>query len=325
MDFERIQFEITNNCNMKCIFCPNKNITRKKTFIDFDLFKKTIDNIAEHNLTEVISFTGIGEPLLNSDVKKEIEYCKSKELKVWLTTNGLLIEKLDKNILKNVDKLYISWQTFTKETFALREIDYDYNKYEEKILNFIKDNKGINTKIYLSLMLLGTGKLLYKDLLPNIHTLLTKQNNKNLRSKVNKLLGDNIYLNIDGFFDWGGNLGGYSKDFIRIPEYKRDCKIMFAGPMILSDGRVSICCQDFDGNAVVGNLNNSLLSNILLSKKYQNIYNNFKNKKIILNYCQKCKGEWKHKNNFKNFTYKAYSGFNVLKLKLKSKLIKIIN
>ena len=39
-----IQFEVTNSCNLKCKMCPvNNGMKREKGFMDFNLFKKVLD------------------------------------------------------------------------------------------------------------------------------------------------------------------------------------------------------------------------------------------------------------------------------------------
>ena len=106
-----------------------------------------------------------------------------------------------------------------------------------------------------------------------------------------------------------------------MPCLKGYCKIILAGPLVLSNGEVSICCQDAEGNVTVGNLNNSSLMQILLSKKYQDVYNGFKNNGIILNHCQKCKGYWKHKNKYKNLLYNIDLIYNSFKFRLKKFLL----
>jgi len=60
---------------------------------------------------------------------------------------------------------------------------------------------------------------------------------------------------------------------------------------------------------------------ILLSKKYQDVYNGFKNNRIILSHCQKCKGYWKHKNKYKNLLYNIDLIYNSFKFRLKKFLL----
>ncbi|MFH0874945.1 MAG: hypothetical protein V1859_03345 [archaeon] len=38
----RILMEVSNICNYSCEFCPSRVSTRKKQFMDFSLFKRTL-------------------------------------------------------------------------------------------------------------------------------------------------------------------------------------------------------------------------------------------------------------------------------------------
>ena len=338
MKFKRIQFESTNYCSMKCEFCPNKKMTRSRLNLDTGLFKKIINDITENNLTDSISFAGNGEPLIDPGILEKLKYCKEKGLKTIITTNGLQMDRINEEVLKNLDCLYISWQTFNKETFKLRNTSIDYSDYKKNLINFIKSNKG-KIKIVISMMIDETKKRLMHDLLGKKFRSLFKQNIKDLKitmeeisfgsiNKINKALEsgkrlscqeieieNNLFLNVDQISDWGGNIGPHSKNFIRTPEKNGNCKIMADGPLILADGRLSLCCVDYDGSVTIGDLRNENINNVVNGKKYSTITENFKNKHIILPYCQNCKGYWRHRNPIINFLYKFEYKINTLLFK----------
>lgn len=71
---------------------------------------------------------------------------------------------------------------------------------------------------------------------------------------------------------------------------------MKAGPIILANGDVSICCWDAQGKLVAGNINRTNLIETLNSKWYREIYDNFSMGYIQEEYCRFCKGKWVHKN-----------------------------
>jgi MoaA/NifB/PqqE/SkfB family radical SAM enzyme len=328
MKFARIQFESTNYCSMKCEFCPNRKMTRERKNLDSELFKKIIDDIAKNALTETISFAGNGEPLIDPHLADKLEYCKTKKLKTVITTNGLQMEKINPKIIANLDCLYISWQTFNEKTFKLRGTNLDYQIYKNKLIEFIKQNKD-KLKIVISLMLNENKRWFTRDLMGANFKDLLNQNlkdflpiageisdaaRKNLERKLSEKrrlsfqeieLDNNLFLNIDQFSDWGGNLSSYSQNFQRIPAETGQCRIMAAGPLVLSDGRLSLCCVDYDGNVTIGNLQKENFSDIINSERYKKIFENFQNKVITLPYCRQCLGRWESKNKFKHFLYRA--------------------
>ncbi|HTW96832.1 MAG TPA: radical SAM protein [Candidatus Methylomirabilis sp.] len=327
MKFSRIQFESSNYCNMRCAFCPNRLMTRERKNLDLELFKKIIDDIVAHDLTETISFAGNGEPLLDPNLGEKLDYCRRRGLSTIITTNGLLLDKLNDALIKNLDCLYISWQTFNEKTFPLRDVPISYDLYRQKLLDFIKEHQG-KLKIVISLMQNETRRWFTRDLMGKKFQELLKQNLRDFLATAGEIssaaqaelkkalaekrrlsfqqieLAENIFLNVDQFFDWGGNLSCYSDKFRRIPASAGRCKIMADGPLVLSDGRLSLCCVDYDGQVTVGDLNQSSFSELINSEKYQTILKNFADRKIVLPYCQKCLGRWQNQSRLKNILYK---------------------
>jgi len=88
-----VQIEITNNCNLRCKTCPRLlELETKGSSIrdmDFDTFKRILDSMK--NLFQAI-ICGRGEPFLNSDIFRMIEYAVSKGIPlVLVATNGTLL------------------------------------------------------------------------------------------------------------------------------------------------------------------------------------------------------------------------------------------
>ncbi|HTX86471.1 MAG TPA: radical SAM protein [Candidatus Nanoarchaeia archaeon] len=327
MKFKRVQFESTNYCSMKCEFCPNRKMTRPKMNLAPELFRQIVDDLAARDLTDTISFAGNGEPSLDPDLANKLKYCHLKNLKTVITTNGLRIDKFTGDLIGNLDCLYISWQTFNEKTFRLRGTSSSYGAYQDKLIEFIGKNRP-RLKIVVSLMLNEDKRWLRHDLFGKNFSALFGQKisawlpaaekispaaRKNLQLAIasqkrlslqEARLDENLFLNVDQFSDWGGNLDCYSSNFKRIPAISGSCKIMADGPLVLADGRLSLCCVDYDGKVAVGDLKKESLPSIIDSERYKKIFADFQNKKISLPYCQKCLGRWKHKNELMNFLYK---------------------
>jgi uncharacterized protein len=113
-----IYWKIGEECNLNCNYCniPNinknslpKNIERKK----IQRFNNSIEKIINKNNggnkeNLIIVFYG-GEPLLYLDeIKRFIDKFYEKNIKFVLHTNGILLEKLDKSFLSNLDMILVS-------------------------------------------------------------------------------------------------------------------------------------------------------------------------------------------------------------------------
>ncbi|WP_371805419.1 PqqD family peptide modification chaperone [Candidatus Lokiarchaeum ossiferum] len=95
MLFEKstVHFEITTVCNHRCIFCYNQyqvfDANKNQEYISFDKYKKIINKLVEMKVDHVI-LTG-GEPFLHPEIKKIIDYAKSKNFSLSINTNATLL------------------------------------------------------------------------------------------------------------------------------------------------------------------------------------------------------------------------------------------
>ena len=102
MDIKYVCFNITEQCNMLCPYCYR--VGNGKETADYTDAKRYIDHLIDLGC-ETISITG-GEPLLNHEWRRIVDYCKEKKLYVILSTNGLILD-LDDLALKHIDVLSV--------------------------------------------------------------------------------------------------------------------------------------------------------------------------------------------------------------------------
>lgn len=87
-----ILVEVTNDCMLNCIMCPHSQLKDKTGYMPFDLLKKIIDECSRHYSLRDLVFSGIGEPLLHSQLLEMSKFTKRKGIpKVRLITNGILL------------------------------------------------------------------------------------------------------------------------------------------------------------------------------------------------------------------------------------------
>lgn len=81
-----IQIEVTNRCNMDCSMCPREDLEIELEHMDWEKFTAVVDQLQAH---EDITLTGWGEPFLHPRIFDMIAYCKNREHRVMITSNGL--------------------------------------------------------------------------------------------------------------------------------------------------------------------------------------------------------------------------------------------
>jgi molybdenum cofactor biosynthesis enzyme MoaA len=130
-----VRFLISSDCQSNCIFCHKDGVNTKKIFLSFSKFKEIINNYEKQ--IKKIRFSG-GEPLLNKQIFKMTDFCRSITNNVCIVTNGLLLDnykakiKKDKypNLTVSIHSLY--FKTFNKIT------GLNSNQHK-KIINTIKE------------------------------------------------------------------------------------------------------------------------------------------------------------------------------------------
>ena len=112
-----IGFEVTNRCNMKCVYCARRYFNDDNIGdMDLNLIKKVIDAFDK---TEIISLNLYGEPFLYPHLFEAIEYSKSKDKFTLTTTNGLLLtEDVARKLCElRLDRIIISIDTIFPDEF----------------------------------------------------------------------------------------------------------------------------------------------------------------------------------------------------------------
>jgi sulfatase maturation enzyme AslB (radical SAM superfamily) len=98
--------ESSNLCNLKCKLClvNQSNSKFKKEFLSFEKYKLFIDSNPQ---LIFLLFTGFGEPSLNPELKKFIDYAKYKRIISVLSTNGTIdISNINPDFVIFFSRLY---------------------------------------------------------------------------------------------------------------------------------------------------------------------------------------------------------------------------
>ena len=132
--------EPTNTCNLRCSFCfVTEGMTREGGFMDFNLFKKVIDDCPE---LEHLCMHNWGEPLLHKNIFKMIDYAKSKGVRyVVMNTNGTLLtdEMIHRVVDSKLDIIRFSIDGSAETFKKIRGVDLE--KIEESIIKLKKEKE----------------------------------------------------------------------------------------------------------------------------------------------------------------------------------------
>lgn len=280
--FKKIYIETTNICNLSCNFCPKTS--RKLGFMGIESFNEIINKIKGY--TNHIYLHLMGEPFLNKNLETFLKIAKEADLKVNITTNGTLINRVKDVIInsKAVRQINISLHSF-----EANDNDIEFNKYINNILDFINEStEKSETICALRLWNIDTEELkannnLNSQIINLIQDKLNLEINliEELKEKKRLKLKDKVYLNMAEKFSWpDANLSLISEDVF--------CHGLRDQIGILLDGTVVPCCLDSEGKIPLGNIFEQSLEEIITSKRARNIYDGFSRRRAVEDLCKRC-------------------------------------
>ena len=271
----RVAIEPTNSCNLKCRLCPTWQYqNRERGFMKLDDFKTIINDNSD--IFKRINMIFAGEPLLNQDVFKMVKYAEDKNIEVLLSTNTTLFsdEKIKELFDSNLSYLIVCLDGATKKTHEQYRQGSNFEQVKEDIQKICqyKKEKGFK-KPYIILQF-----LVMKDNAHEIQDVITLE--KDLG--VDKI--DLKTLSLGSFVDFEKKIelakqnlpenSEYSRFIFKDGNLKAKSKPQICSwvrqAVILWNGDVAICCYDFSGEIIIGNIfKDGGFKKILKSEKYR--------------------------------------------------------
>lgn len=268
-----LRFEVSTRCNYNCIICPREKLTRKKETMSFALFRMLFDKInRETSQYNTLTFPGMGEPLLDKSLDKKIEYAKKKDFKVLILTNASLlsIDRFKKLEGLGVDSIRVSFYGNTPESYR--------SVHRVKDINLFKKIRGNLTKIC---------KIKKAAQILLTYNVVENSNDSLVDSWIDYWQDKADLLEVWRPHNWVDG-----KNYRKVQKKKlKTCGRPFKTPLqVQVDGTVNMCCFDFDGKLLLGNLKTQTLKEIFRSPMFKKILRrhatgNFKNSGLI---CENC-------------------------------------
>lgn len=102
-NIEVMVIELTNKCDLECIFCPKP---QKEYSLKYKLLKKIInENKKLENPIRIFELGGMGNPLLHKNIKNILGLFKKNDFTINVVTNGFYLKDIiayfDDSILQN--------------------------------------------------------------------------------------------------------------------------------------------------------------------------------------------------------------------------------
>jgi MoaA/NifB/PqqE/SkfB family radical SAM enzyme len=134
--------ETTNICNLQCPFClTGKGVSggREKRHMSFEEAKAILDDVA--GTAYFLQLYTWGEPLLNKETLKVIDYAKTLDLYVMLSTNGTAMNAAycRQLVESGLDYLMIAIDGTSAETYAQYRRGGDHGKVMDNLRTLLAE------------------------------------------------------------------------------------------------------------------------------------------------------------------------------------------
>jgi radical SAM protein with 4Fe4S-binding SPASM domain len=244
---EIVQIESTNICNARCVFCPRDEMHRKQGVMDDALFRKVVDECAALGIRHV-RLHNFGEPFVDRRLTEKVAYAKQKGIpEVGVISNGSLIdEQVASAVVEaGLDAINISVDASGREVFEGTRVGLKYDTVIANIERLIRIRGELGRtrpRLILSFVRQGDGV--------------------EERAFIERWRQVADKIHVTDIHNWAGTLSR-ERD-VRFPCYRQ--WLTFT---VLWDGRVSLCCADFDGKVTLGDVRTAGIREIWESETYR--------------------------------------------------------
>ncbi|MBV5321992.1 MAG: radical SAM/SPASM domain-containing protein [Sulfuricurvum sp.] len=282
MKFSRAYVEITNICGLSCSFCPPKS-TPTAT-MELSLFRSVAEQLRDY--TDEIALHVMGDPMVLSNLEEYLDIAQATALKVMITTSGFYLDPLRREALfhPTLRQVNISLNSFNKNS-----VSRTFEAYMEPILALCDEKLAREKDFFINLRLWNLDEVHSEShfnerlfaLLESHFSLEAGMIASQISGERQSIrLASKILLHFDRYFEWPS-----LENTTLTHSY---CQGLNKQIGILVDGRVVPCCLDSEGIITLGNLSETNLGKILISKRSSTISDGFSKGICTEELCQKC-------------------------------------
>jgi MoaA/NifB/PqqE/SkfB family radical SAM enzyme len=242
----RVNVEVTNHCNQRCVLCPRQEFTRPLGFMAIERFERIVAECAAHPTRLWLHF--LGEPLLHRGLARMIRLAKDAGVaEVGLSTNAVTLREpiADALVDAGLDRLECSLDADDPDAYlAMRGRDH-FERVVANVRAFLerKRARGLRRPV------------------TSIQFMRTPEVERDLEALVDAwrpLLDDDDFVMTIVPASFAGA--------IDVPPAgaaaRAPCRWLVSSLVILQDGTVTMCGADWDAAAPLGHVDRESIAAI---------------------------------------------------------------
>lgn len=255
-----VQIETVSGCNARCRMCSVHDWKRAKSAMSDALFSKLVMELADHSdWIEQVTLQMGGEPLLDRRLEDRVAVLKRVGIRsVAFTTNASLLgEDRARRLLESgIDMIDFSIDGASAETFESIRVNLSYEEVRDNVLRFLDLRNASGHRVRV-----------------RVRMVIQPENAHEFDAFVaywRNELGTDDYV-LGRFLNWWA---GWREDLAAVPgvilhdKPKADelnplpCLAPFSTLVVLSDGRVPLCCLDYNADTPMGSVATSDIASV---------------------------------------------------------------
>lgn len=270
----RMWVETTNQCNLRCTFCPNAQDTiSKRGDMDMELFKSIVDQAAGR--VNDFNLSHRGEPLFHPELESMIGYAGDHGIGTRIHTNATMLDADRRRQLLDArpDLVSFSFDGYDKATYESTRIGGNFEETHGNIRRFLEEKKRLNAALpYTIIQIIQPPDATHEYL----------ENLRNFGNLFESQGLDKFY--IKKAHNWAGNAPGASPDSVSFSL----CTFLYYSMTVLWDGTVCPCPQDWYGTMPLGNLNQQSLMDVWNGEPLAAMRRRMRNRDLTGLLCSEC-------------------------------------
>jgi len=289
-----LMIEPTNYCNLRCPLCPtgNGSLTAPRGYMSLENFKKVIDECGKYLLD--LTLWNYGEPFLNKDICEMIDYAKSKNIFIRISTNGHFLnngDNIKRIVASGLDEFIVSLDGASQETFSKYRQQGNFDTVVANLNRLVDEKKRTNkNKPFIELQFIVMAHNEHE--IPQIKELAKK-----IGVDALKIKSVNLELEVTGekeknkkFLPKGDKYSRYNKETLEKKDITNTCQRLWLSSVVNWDGSVVACCYDPNRVFEFGNCFEDGFMKVWHGEKYRQFRQSVLNNKAGILMCKECSG-----------------------------------
>lgn len=265
----QILVEVANICNHSCVFCAYPKMTRPGQYIKPELFRRLMKEAYALGAREV-GLHGGSEPLTCKKLDEHVAFCRDIGFEyIYFSTNGALgtPERFKALIDAGTSSIKFSINAGNRETYLKIHGRDDFDKVIANVRFVSEYRKTLGRKLFLAVS--------FVEVAENAASF------PELKATVDTLIDEVFHVH-------ASNQSGQMLNLPITPYLPHTCQIPFNQVNITREGYLRACCNDYQNNLAIVDLNTMPLGEGWTNAKFRELRRRHLEDKLEGTLCHSC-------------------------------------